>query len=942
MQKKLSWIFSICAFVTGLLVCLYVFAKKDFAFTQNTFYHIQFARTYAKGIWNFADLGILSHSYFDKVFIDQHILYHLYLIPFLIFFSPFVATKVAMSVLIGIVLFLMHRILRKYMSDVMALALTVSFVFLGGNAITRVFWERPAPINFIAILFLLLLSQKQIGAWLWLIVGYAFSMVSFETAFLTAAFGCFFLFDFKNTSWKKVAALVSGVALSFVLAPFPVEKIKYFANLLYYNLFIEKKIREWQAAKEPADVLGLFLIIFLSAVCLRWFQKAKEEFSNRFTLTHKLLLASSGLLIVSLEVTRFSYLFCLLAFLIFAIALSEFRDNQKKWTEYTAKLVAVVFLICAVMNITALKKNFRGDSGTARDLEKFAIWYNGSEYRGKPFLVMSWEYWSPLFYNDRYTKAEPGFSVFIYDFKDSGRMQQLGRFVDRPDSLTWQQTRDLFAAWNTDVLLIEKAHRSYATIKSTQGYLVKIYEDEKFELLQLREPNKNVTQTMNNDCDGKALEGRYFASNLQDDFKYSAQPNKNFQSYVVLTKSSEDIAGSLYPFLKGHYLYWDKAEKKFYNSAKMLSTKKPYQAFELYRSTQCNKKDGKWIASRPGLNPERSEKEFLRTGLQESLNYLSRLISQNNGELPYDFEDENKFTDQSSSTFIRIHLGIWALCEQKELFKSDKAYADYSSNCVRALNAAYKNMQGPIEHKLGEWATLAYSYLSLQNTADWNDQLRDEFQDIHQIILGYYDAKSASELTPERDLFSYGEGLLYLLKTGNKDLPLEKYLNTYWDSYRASGNIFYIRWLSESLALAFEQTKKPLYAQRLHQLFLDAKSLLSTDVGTDMEGCLYGQMPGSVVIHNPHHLTGLLLEGLVTAKDLRTAEGTSVLEKATIQKMFTCVGRIQRTSWNLPFTGNKENALGGIPLSYDNDTLKADLQGHVTTAMGRMVQWDAQ
>ena len=32
----------------------------------------------------------------------------------------------------------------------------------------------------------------------------------------------------------------------------------------------------------------------------------------------------------------------------------------------------------------------------------------------------------------------------------------------------------------------------------------------------------------------------------------------------------------------------------------------------------------------------------------------------------------------------------------------------------------------------------------------------------------------------------------------------------------------------------------------------------------------------------------------------------------------------------------------GIPLSYDNDTLKADLQGHVTTAMGRRIQWDVQ
>lgn len=944
MQKKLSWIFSICAFVTGLLVCLYVFAKKDFAFTQNTFYHIQFARTYAKGIWNFADLGILSHSYFNKVFIDQHILYHFYLIPFLIFFSPFIATKVAMSVLIAIVLLLMHRVLRKYVTDGMALALTMSFVFLGGNAISRIFWERPAPFNFVVILLVLLMSQRQASAWLWLIVGYVFSMVSFETAFLTAAFGTWFLFDFKKTSWKTVAALLCGVALSFVLAPFPIEKAKYFANLLYYNLFIEKNVREWQAAREPADVLGLFLILFLAAACLRWFQKGQEKLALHLSVAQKLILSSATLLLVSLEVTRFSYLFCLLGFLFFVIALAEFQSGDNHgWKAWLTKGLATLFIFVAIFNINGLKKNFRGDSGTARDLQKFAIWYNGNEYRTKPFLLMSWEYWSPLFFFDRTTKAEPGFSIFIYDFKDSQRLRDWARFTDKPDNFTWEQTRDLFAAWNTDLLLIEKAHRNYGTIKNSQGYLQKIYEDEKFELLQLRAPVKNLTEVMKSDCDGKSFADRYFTESLQEDFKYSPQANTKRSSYVVLTKSSDEIPSTLYAFLKGHYLYWDKAEKKFLNSTKMLSTKKPYSAFELYRSTQCSKKDGKWIASRPGLNPERTEREFLQSGLQDSLNYLSRLISQNNGRLPYDFESTNKFADMSSTTFIRIHLGIWALCEQKELFKTQKVYNEYTANCLIALSNAFKSMQSSEEHNLGEWATLAYSYLALQKTPAWNESLGSELKNIHKKILGFYADQNSKKLTPEKDLFSYGEGLLYLLKTGNpENLPVEEYVDAYWNSYQVTKNIFYIRWLAESLSLIYEKFKNPVYADRLHQLFLASKNLLSKEDGTDMEGCLYGQMPGSVTIHVPHHLTGLLLEGLVTAKDIKTSQGIPAVDRPIIEKMFACVGRIQRTPWNLPYTMNRENAVGGIPLSYETESLKADLQGHVTTAMGRMVVWDAR
>ena len=959
MQKRLSWIFSIGSFLLGLGVLIYIFGKKDFAFTQNTFYHIQMARSYAHGITNFATTGILKHSIFEQVFIDQHIFYNLFLIPFLIFFPGFIATKIAMAFLLAIVTFLLQRVLRKVLPDFEAMVWSVVFLFVNGNAMLRIFWERPAPINFIALLVIILLSQKNIRSWWWLLIGYAFSMVSFETAFIVASFGCFFLFDFKKTRWDSIAFLIGGVALSFVLAPFPLQKIRYFAELLHYNLFVERNVREWQSMKEPTGTMGLSLAFLMAASLWTWFKGKSSDAVLSFR--NRLVLISFGLLIISVEVTRFAYLFCLFAFILVFWVLSEAlnsvsRERHRSWLRKGFLIVFVVFAGATAVN---MKRNFKGDSGTARNLTKFAAWYNASDLRGQPILLMSWEYWSPLFYYDRTTKAEPGFSMFIYDEKDSNRARNLAHFWSEPENFTWPETKKLFDSFDTDYLLIEKSHGSYNTIKQSLGFLQKIYEDEHFELLKLTPPLSSTRQEDTRNCQriaqgGISLNEYRFFLNLGEMKKpVSLKKAPTAISFGVLERAAEqNVAASLHPYLRGEYRYLDRVKNIFVSPEEVGRSGKHYNQYELYHVYQCNRVGHEIISSRVGLNPERPLKAAMADGVQDSLDFLSRLIEENK-ELPYMFEEKRISTDWSSSTFIRINLGVWALCEQRQLFKSNfPRYQKYSNSCHLALDSAYRKMNASTDHQLGEWATLALSYVSLRQNLDWSEERERQLKLIHQTMLSYYDPKTGvlhtdlnnSGREDSSDLFSYGEALVYFITTSeDHKLPLENLVEAYWNSYQKSQNVFYIRWLSTVLAEMFKKTGNEVYATRFTELFnRAANELISwSEDRPDLKGCPYGEMKGAAMISIPHHMAGLFLEGFVDGLHLKRSDGIEVLNHEKIQGMFTCVARLQREAWNLPFSTNKSSSLGGIPLNYLNNELKADLQGHVTMAMGKYLQWDS-
>lgn len=934
MRRFRSFLYILTSFLLGGGITLYVVWGKDYPFTQNSLYHIQITKSYIDQIWNLADLGILSHSYFKEYFIDQHFLFHLYLAPFLFVASPFLASKIAMSGLIAITTVLIQRVLRPSLGNWQALVISLIFLFFESPPLKRIFWERPAALNFIAIMVLILLYRNKANYWIWLLTGYVFSMVSFGTACLMAVLGTLLLLEKNKESLRALSFLGFGILASFLVTPFPSKKFIYFVELLFYNLFQEHSVGEWQEAPSSFGFIGPFVILF--ALSCLWLWKNYPSRSSHNMLMYKLALGTAILLPASWQISRLAYLFVFCSFLLFAMVLGEIQQVYRFGKKAVFALL-IAILPLSLMQISEMKSSFRGDGRTARDVGDFPAWFRQSEFRNEPILLMSWVYWSPLFFHDATTQAEPGFSMFLYDHPANEVSRQLIRFWKNPQSLSWKELDFLFGSFKSRLLLVEKTHDSYPIISEKMGFFKSVFENKDFVLFRLTAPA--ISRYSQEDQICRASQKSSFADkklsfltpSTADKIRpWQAYKLKTYQSVILLLPESEQLSleSTMHPHLAGLYAY--QAGGRFL----WEPPSKSQSPLKIYRVIQCNQTPEGIFSSRRSLNPKTDVAKSGDEQLKSLMDLYVRNSTSEASPFPYYLGAQRGPEDFDKRT-ARQNLALWSLCYNMHSLPHFSSGSAYTELCHRGLKLSLENLQKTETSTLGEWVTLG---LAIQEVADRKEFVENSKQ-IHEKILHFFLNKNFE--IQGSDIIPYGQGLMYLLGTQfPHDLPVQKLLEQYWQAYEQTEKIFYIRWLAGSLTLAYKKWQNPHYLHQLNQLFVrTTQRYLSAYQLPDIEFCPVGEMNDGVTVQTPHHIAALLAEGFAQALATDDIGKKAQINSRQIGGLIQCALRLQVTPYNSRTLNLSEQQIGAIPYAYLNSVLRIDVQAHTALALGYYIRW---
>lgn len=936
MQWFRSSLYIFASFILGGGISLYIFWGKDYPFTQNSLYHIQIAKSYIDQIWNLADLGILSHSYFKDSFIDQHFLFHLYLAPFLFLASPFLASKIAMSGLVAITTVFMQRVLRPSLGEFKALVISLFFLFFDSAPLKRIFWERPAIINFIAILVLILLYRRKAPYWVWLVMGYLFSMMSFGTACLLAIFGCLLLLEKNKKSLLTLFSLGVGVLGSFLITPFPDKKFLYFVELLFYNLFKEHSVGEWQEAPTSFGFIGPFVVLFgLSCAWLLYRQVARNSQKD---LMLRIALGAAILLPASWYISRLAYLFVFASFILFAMVLGDFAVRFPRFGRAIVAGLLIALLPFSLLQMQEMKTSFRGDGRTARDVGDFPAWFRQSEFKNEPVLLMSWIYWSPLFFHDSRTRAEPGFSMFLYDHPANEVSRQLMRFWKNPESLTSSELKFLFDAFNSRLLLVEKKHEAYKVISEKMGYFLPVFENKTFVLFKLIPPAASSYTQEDEIC--RASQAQSFpykdisfltSSGIEQAHPWRAASLRTNKSILLLLPEPHPFPSeaALYPHLTGQFVY--RLNDRFHQNLPPSVGNHPPKVF---RVLQCNQTESGIVSSPRSLNPEEDLNKIARERLRTLLELYLRDRTSEDSPFSYYLGASRGPKDDDKRT-ARKHLALWSLCDSKKHFLVTSSDENYSKLCHRGLQVSLRNMAIKENPTFGEWVTLANALLEVDdNSAFDNDRLR-----AHQKILQYYE-NTEFDLSGS-DLIPFGQGLMYLLSTSlPHDLPTQDYLDRYWHAYEENEKVFFVRWLAGSLTLAYKKWKSPIHLEHLRQLYQNTvRRYMQNSPQAAFAGCPIGELSDNATIQTPHHIAALLAEGFAQALATEDIGEKAQIDPKPIQGLLQCALRLQISPYNSKILGVSEQVMGAVPYAYLNSILRIDVQAHTTQALGYYLEW---
>jgi len=129
-QKKTILILTIFIFITVLLV---IFELRPYFPDPDSFYHAKMA-TVIRDQSFIKTFPWLSETVFNENYINHHLLYHIFLIPFVTFFDPLVGIKISAVVFGILAFFALYKVLQALKSPfpewlTLAAALSTSFIF---------------------------------------------------------------------------------------------------------------------------------------------------------------------------------------------------------------------------------------------------------------------------------------------------------------------------------------------------------------------------------------------------------------------------------------------------------------------------------------------------------------------------------------------------------------------------------------------------------------------------------------------------------------------------------------------------------------------------------------------------------------------------------------------------------------------------------------------
>lgn len=401
---------ALLVFAVGFGVALVLLLATNGFVSNDDYYHARIAAQIIEQgrlrvAFPWLPLTILN----PEAFVDHHLLYHLYLSPFMVL-GGIAAAKVAQALVVGGLMVAVWSLLR-YLQVRQPVIWTIGLLGVSTPFLYRMLMVRTqGAAVLLVVVALQVLFRKRYG---WL-VGLAFAFTWLYNGFvlLPVVVGLYVVSVFmteRRLEWKPLVFVLAGTALGLVINPYFPQNISFILNHLGEKTNIAANIRvgnEWYAYATDvlfANSFGALLVMVLG------FLAPSLRNSGRDAAETTLLLVALVTLYMLFESRRFVEYFPAFALLFGAVAIGR---GDIQWGDYLPKIIrgrarfGVYFILFALPVFLLAGKTVTSTYRDVQDavdvgyLAGASQWLQSNTPAGSMVFQTDWDDFTYLYFNN--------------------------------------------------------------------------------------------------------------------------------------------------------------------------------------------------------------------------------------------------------------------------------------------------------------------------------------------------------------------------------------------------------------------------------------------------------------------------------------------------------------------------------------------------------------
>ncbi|MFA6272508.1 MAG: hypothetical protein WC693_05415 [Patescibacteria group bacterium] len=491
----------------------------------DSFYHMKMALLIRDGNLGQGFPWLSDYTILGNAYTDQHLLYHVFLIPFVTLFTPAIGIKIATVFLGATLITTFYWLLRK---EKIRFAWFYSLLLLFVEPFTFRISLAKAPS--VSIIFLLLV--------LWCLFRYRMKLLFILSTIFVWAYGGFLLtvvfaglygvvntlFDLRKNkvtgllkhyfghekSWVKkvltgkelgmVLVSVAGIMVGLVINPyFPNNLSYYWAQLVQIGIVNYQNIIGVGGEWYPYSVTELvpntvFLFLILLAAFVIFFVTIKKQNSKSVTL----LILTVFFLALTLKSRRYVEYFVPFSMLFSAFALSPFLAKVsvtgmlKKIPSFynSRKIIFTILLVYFVVTIPTIairdlkqERNSFKNGIPYNKFESASNWLENNTPEGSIVLHSDWDEFPILFYHNSHNHYIVGLDpTFMYIHNEDLYWKWVNITIGKESSALYDIiTKD----FNNATVFLEKDHTAMDLNFQQDSHFKLVYEDAEAKIYQI-------------------------------------------------------------------------------------------------------------------------------------------------------------------------------------------------------------------------------------------------------------------------------------------------------------------------------------------------------------------------------------------------------------------------------------------------------------------------
>ncbi|HLD21364.1 MAG TPA: hypothetical protein VJB65_00520 [Patescibacteria group bacterium] len=317
-----EWIGVVCIFI--IAACAFTFWTAAPTFVDpDSFYHLKLAELMGKRRGPITNFPWLTYTTLSHAYVDHHLLYHIFLIPFIVLFGSFFGMKMATIILAASTVTLFYILLRSvhvryaFLFSLLLLC-TYGFSF-------RMGLSKAPSVGFLFLVggfFFAIHTQYR----LLLLLSFFFVWAYGGFILLPIMMGMYSLFAFLEIITKQKKITVTKQQVVTCLAPFLAAFVGTLFGLLIHPSFPQHFLFYWQ------QIIQIGLVNYQETIGVggEWYPTALSDLVTSSILLTTLLLISIPLFILTIKKQPiYTQVACMMTIIFFL-----FTVKSQRYIEY--------------------------------------------------------------------------------------------------------------------------------------------------------------------------------------------------------------------------------------------------------------------------------------------------------------------------------------------------------------------------------------------------------------------------------------------------------------------------------------------------------------------------------------------------------------------------------------------------------------------------------